>query len=112
MSNSDTLRGVYASMTPGQKQHMANKLWKEDRVVAQKVKDYIPAEEFHLDSQYNPGDMLVTTASSDMYGEVSVGEIVQFVEFDAEDSEFCYKVCRGDGSHVWMKRSQVKRWGR
>ena len=44
MSNMNRIRKYYSTMDKGEKAYMANKLFKEDSVVAAKVKVYIPDE--------------------------------------------------------------------
>jgi hypothetical protein len=44
MSNVNRIRKYYGTMYKGEKSYMANKLWAEDRVVAAKLKGYVPEE--------------------------------------------------------------------
>jgi hypothetical protein len=44
MSNVNRIRKYYGTMDKGEKAYMANKLWAEDRVVAAKIKGYVPDE--------------------------------------------------------------------
>jgi hypothetical protein len=50
MSSKQTMehmRRLYSGMSKGEKAYMANKLWKEDRIVAAKLKEYIPIDELY-----------------------------------------------------------------
>jgi hypothetical protein len=76
MSNINRIRKYYATMDGGEKAYMANKLWKDDRVVAAKVKQYIPEDVLY------PAPPAVTYARGDKF--IHCGQVYILVSCDAK----------------------------
>lgn len=87
----DTMRDWYQTLSEGEKIYLANKLWKEDRIVAQKIKQYIPEE-----------TQLRFAVGEEFY--IGKGYIV---EVDPEDSSLPYKIQFDDDTTMWVSENYI-----
>jgi hypothetical protein len=60
MTNITRIRKYHDAMTRGEKQYMANKLWKDDRVLAQKLERYVPDDVMYPHVGFKGGQMFHT----------------------------------------------------
>jgi hypothetical protein len=73
MSNMDKIRKYHNGMSKGEKQYMANKLWSADKVVAQKLQQYIPDDVLRPVRSPLSGDIFETGDGGHRYMLATVG---------------------------------------
>lgn len=96
MSNANNInltRQLYAELNEGQKIYLANKLFKEDRIVAQKIKQYIPESVLLPAPTYKVGDEILVKA--------------KVTAVDAEDPVDTYCVFIEDGEATWFSEAAI-----
>ncbi len=92
-SNINRIRKYFKTMTEGEKIYLANKLYKEDGIVAQKVRKYIP--EPVPEPEFKKGDLV-------RY-QRGLGVVV---EVDKEDALYTYRIDYGSGG-LWVLTENI-----
>jgi hypothetical protein len=92
----NALRELYNALDEGQKIYLANKLYKEDRNVAQKVKSFIPLSVLEKPAplEHEVGDLVLVEA--------------HVIDTAPEAPYFQYAVALDDGDPVWVPAGLVK----
>ena len=77
MSNINRIRKYYGTMDKGEKAYMANKLFKDDNVVAAKVKEFIPDELLYpkVEVTYKTGSRFKVAGENYILAQVGHAEL-------------------------------------
>ena len=110
-NNMNEMRGLYNTLSAGEKRYLANKLYKEDRIVAQKVEDYIPEDLLQPELPpltFDVGDYAQVAYANDEVNHLNEDDIVKVVEIDPADGHLPYRVSTGDKGCQWARRDQLE----
>ena len=109
----DHLREMYETLSTGEKIYLANKLYKEDRIVAQKVRSHLPEE--ILAPKEPPltlrkGDVVRVTSVDYNADEAFVkeGAIGIVTQVDDDNTTYPYGVALADGKE-WFRPVQLEK---
>ena len=110
-NNMDDMRELYNSMSDGEKQYLANKLYKEDRVVAQKVREYVPSEMLEKPHGLKVGDIVECVKDHEAANDLREGCFYVVTIVDPTDEYLPIGVAAGGQLEVWAKASQLEKVG-
>lgn len=94
----DSIRAMIAGLDAGQKQFLANHLWKHYRVCPQRIKDYVPEEEFRKEPDLSKGELVVVD-----------GQLGVITAVDKADDLRPYRVHFGN-DYEWYHAHEVQRF--
>ena len=105
----DEIRAQVAGLDAGERQFLANHLWKHYKVAPQVLKEYLPKELFEV-NLLEEGTFVKVTHSMTQYNCSKVGDIGVIVEVDSKDIVMPYRVDFGDSGPFWCPGSQIKKF--
>ena len=109
ISMADAIRAQVAGLDSGQKQFLANHLWKHYRVAPQKLREFIPEHVFEPEITLKKGDVVkVVRADSDV-NECPAGRVGVVTTVDRTDLYLTYRVdWNGPHGAEWFKADQLQ----
>ena len=100
--NEPILRESIADLTEGQRQFVANHMWKHYKVMPQKLTGYVP--NFEFESFMQRGDVVLAKTMPN--GDFHLGFVTQV---DDEDLDATYRIHFGYGIE-WVPKNFVKKF--